>query len=388
MKEDPEQNVKALINTAQVIEATPPAIEETAEEIKEERPYFFFPNSPTTNIMYTVLQAGKQIESYTKRKEKISDGKYKTKIFPSGLMCLNYQSKEKIDIDVHVSNFDKISKSTNASVKKLFILLLRKLNEQAVHNGVLTQDHVSFSLNELMVPGWYNSERAARRGFYAGAELISCIKIRVRKDAGRFTKELGDGGAITLFPDYAIEQNQCYIFLSERPNWKLITEYFTLLPNFYFNLSNRAADLLEYIFIRARECTSDIQTKGCFNIPFRTIQVLLLLPEEKGNRDAKHLVKKELLDAIKLITDENKKACNKLDFTLKAVYDPKAPVSSFLDNGYLKVTLKNEIAENFGAISRKRNALIEEATEKKAKKEKKAEEKADKKAKEKTNAET
>ena len=77
----------------------------------------------------------------------------------------------------------------------------------------------------------------------------------------------------------------CYIQLETDFNREFLIQYFTFLSSYYFKLSNRASDLLYYIFYLARQNTKEIEERGYFTIGFRAIQHRLQLPSEIGNNN-------------------------------------------------------------------------------------------------------
>lgn len=58
------------------------------------------------------------------------------------------------------------------------MLSLIKANEQAIHEGQLTRDYISFPLQELVDIGFYKSLRSARTGFNSGMDTLTSLKLR------------------------------------------------------------------------------------------------------------------------------------------------------------------------------------------------------------------
>ena len=164
-----------------------------------------------------------------------------------------------------------------------------------------------------------------------------------------------------LFTGARIEKGQCTVFFNNRINWSFIAQYFTILPRYYFKLSNRASDLLYYIFFLARQHTRDIETQGYFTISFRAIQHRLQLPSEIDNGNPYRTIKQPIEEAIEELETEHSLLYGNTEFSLLPVCDDTAPISDYLDNGYLKVTLAGAFAENYIAISKDTAKQIETA---------------------------
>ena len=169
-----------------------------------------------------------------------------------------------------------------------------------------------------------------------------------------------------LFTGARIERGQCTIFFNERISWSFIAQYFTILPRYYFRLSNRASDLLYYIFYLARQHTRDIEERGYFTIGFRAIQHRLQLPSEVGNNNPYKTIKKPIEEAIEELETEHSNLYRNTEFSLLPVCDDTAPIAEYLDNGYLKVGLTGAFAETFIAISKDTAKQIETAQKRQA----------------------
>lgn len=171
-----------------------------------------------------------------------------------------------------------------------------------------------------------------------------------------------------LFTGARIERGQCLIFFNPRISWGFLTQYFTILPSYYFRLPNRASDLLYYIFYLARQRVKEIEDRGYFTISMRAVQERLNLPSEVGNKDPHRTIKEPVEEAITAIEEASKD----IEFTITPYYDIEAPISEYLDNGYLKIELKGKYAKDFIELSkdttkqiqtaeRRREAIIQKA---------------------------
>lgn len=317
------------------------------------------PTSPASNLIMETLEAGADIADLPNRKKQINHN--------TGYEVLKDGNKRLIslkngtgtaDVTIELADIEKVTGS-NKPAKKLFVLSLIKANEQAIYNGQLTKDYISFPLQELLDIGFYKTPQSARKGFNSGTDILTSLKIK-----GKVKKSKKKGIEMdtleVLFTGARIEKGQCFIFFNPRISWGFLTQYFTILPRYYFKLSNRASDLLYYIFYLARQHTKDIEARGYFTISFRAIQHRLQLPCEVGNTRPLQTIKQPIETAIEELEDEHSKTYGNMEFSLLPVYNEECPIAEYLDNGYLKVELKGAFASTFIAISKNTEKQITE----------------------------
>lgn len=329
----------------------------------EQRDFYNVPDSTASNLILETLGAGAAIADLPARKRQVNHATT-LEVYEDGLRRQVQLKTQKASVTIELADIDKLTGS-NKPAKKLFVLALIKANEQAIHEGQLTKNYVSFPLQELIDTGFYSTPQSARKGFNAGMDTLTSLKIK-----GHIQQTKKKGSSIdaleVLFTGARIERGQCTIFFNERISWSFIAQYFTILPRYYFRLPNRASDLLYYIFYLARQHTKDIEERGYFTISFRAIQHRLQLPSEVGNNNPDRTIKQPIEEAIEQIEDGHSGLYGNEDFSLLPVYDEYAPIASFLDNGYLRVELKGSFAETFIAISKDTAKQIEAAQKRQA----------------------
>lgn len=329
----------------------------------EQKDFYNVPDSTASNLILETLGAGAAIADLPDRKRQINHGTT-IEVFESGKSRRVTLSGSKSQVTIELADIDKLTGS-NKPAKKLFVLALIKANEQAIHDGQLTKNYISFPLQELIDTGFYSTPQSARKGFNAGMDTLTSLKVK-----GHIQQTKKKGSSIdaleVLFTGARIERGQCTIFFNERISWSFIAQYFTILPRYYFRLSNRASDLLYYIFYLARQHTKDIEERGYFTIGFRAIQHRLQLPNEVGSPNPQRDIKQPIEDAIEELETEHSELYGNTEFSLLPVYDEYAPIASFLDNGYLKVGLTGSFAETFIAISKGTAKQIEAAQKRQA----------------------
>ena len=189
-------------------------------------------------------------------------------------------------------------------------------------------------------------------------DTLTSLKIKGHIQKNKKAKSSIDALEV-LFTGARIERGQCMIFFNERIDWSFMAQYFTILPRYYFQISNRSSDLLYYIFYLARQHAKDIEKQGYFNIGFRAIQHRLQLPSEIENREPSKTIRQPIEDAIEEIEEQHSNYYNNTDFSLLPIYDESDSITNFLDNGYLKVMLTGDFAKMFIEISKNTTKQID-----------------------------
>lgn len=328
---------------------------ETALAPSTQKTYYNMPTSTPAQLIREILSYGADVGSIPERK-KLYNHSQQIEVKEREMMRRIELQTDKQSIEIELENIEKI-KGSNKPAKKLFVLALIKANEQALHKGKLIKDYVSFPLEELIDIGFYKTIRSAREGFKTGMSALTSIKAKGHVQTTGKTRSSIDALEV-LFTGATIKNNQCYIYLNHRINWRFIAQYFTIIPRYYFKLPNRASDLLYYIFLLARQHTQDIAKQGYFTISFRAIQYQLQLPSEKDTDKPQRDIKYAIEEAIEQIEEEHSNSCNNMDIELLPVYEENASISEYLDNGYLKISLKENFSQKFIELSKNKNKKI------------------------------
>lgn len=330
---------------------------------QQESNFYNVPDSTASNLILETLGAGGNIADLPARKKQINhnttyevleDGKRRQ------VSVINPKAK----VTIELADIDKMTGS-NKPAKKLFVLSLIKANEQAIFDGQLTKDYISFPLQELIDIGFYKTPQSARTGFKAGMDALTSLKIK-----GHIQQTKKRGSSIdaleVLFTGANIKNGQCTVYFNPRISWSFIAQYFTILPRYYFKLPNRASDLLYYIFFLARQHTRDIEERGYFTIGFRAIQHRLQLPSEIDNGNPYRTIKQPIEEAIEELETEHSLLYGNTEFSLLPVYEEAASIKDYLDNGYLRVGLTGAFAQTYIEISKDTAKQIEQAEKRQA----------------------
>lgn len=330
---------------------------------QQESNFYNVPDSTASNLILETLGAGENIADLPARKKQINHNTT-YEVLEDGKRRQVSVINPKARVTIELADVDKMTGS-NKPAKKLFVLSLIKANEQAIFDGQLTKDYISFPLQELIDIGFYKTPQSARTGFKAGMDALTSLKIK-----GHIQQTKKRGSSIdaleVLFTGANIKNGQCTVYFNPRISWSFIAQYFTILPRYYFKLPNRASDLLYYIFFLARQHTRDIEKRGYFTIGFRAIQHRLQLPSEIGNTRPQQTIKQPIEDAIEELETEHSNLYGNTEFSLLPVYDEAASIKDYLDNGYLKVSLTGAFAETYIEISKDTAKKIEQAEKRQA----------------------
>lgn len=325
--------------------------------------FYNVPDSTASNLILETLGAGENIADLPARKKQINHNTT-YEVLEDGKRRQVSVTNPKANATIELADIDKMTGS-NKPAKKLFVLSLIKAGEQAIFDGQLTKDYISFPLQELIDIGFYKTPQSARKGFKAGMDALTSLKIK-----GHIQQTKKRGSSIdaleVLFTGANIKNGQCTVYFNHRIDWNFIVQYFTILPRYYFKISNRGSELLYYIFYLARQHTRDIEERGYFTIGFRAIQHRLQLPSEIGNTRPQQTIKQPIEDAIEELETEHSNLYGNTEFSLLPVYDEAASIKDYLDNGYLKVSLTGAFAETYIEISKDTAKKIEQAEKRQA----------------------
>lgn len=335
-------------------------------EQKESPDFYNVPTSAATNAIMETFIAGDRLDDLPARKNLVNhSAHYEVKANDNARLLTIANSGATTLVEVEIDDIEKIA-GNNKAAKKFFQLSLIEINKQALHNGEMVRDSVSYSLQLLVSMGMYSSIESARTGFKKARTALTSMKIqgRVRKSP---KSEVTVDTLQVLFTGGDIKKGVCTLYLNPRVNWNFVVQYFTILPPYYFKLPNRASDLLYYIFYLARQNIDDILKNGYFTISFRAIQSRLQLPAESSTPNPERDIKREIENAITEIENANKEQYNTMEFSLLPVYDDNAKITEYLDKGYLKVFMRGRFIDGFQKLHDKSEKEKQKAQQRKEK---------------------
>lgn len=260
------------------------------------------------------------------------------------------------DITIEIPDVDKLAKN-NKGAKKILIYLLEKIGEQALSEGVMYNNKIIFNVQELVDKGIYKTFQSAVKGFQDSMDPLGTFQIKGEVRKGKKSTATQKVTA-TMFPTMNYDRGKCFISLNQDLNWDFAIPFSMLLPQYYYSLNQKAADLTYLISYLARQRAEEIKETGCFKIKLRTVQARLNLPDETTAKQPR----RDILEVIDKAMEEIEGASKSRDFTItmEAKVGNKditqCSTAEILDNGYLRVELKGDYAQDFIAIAEKGQA--------------------------------
>ena len=363
---------------------------------EQQQDFYNIPTSPATHTMLGIMGMGKEGLEHWRKTETAKQGKKNqdAEQKKTGLEALASTEEQPIKKEVLLKNgvvFDKVRDDhpqmrtltinsrtatttlqlsdidkltgTNKTAKKMFMYVLVKMNEQAYSDGILKRDFIQFPLQELVDIGLYKHITSARRGFKDAMEMLTSIKLMGTIEKGK--KKTAEQSAIAvLFPYTEVKKGTCTVTLNNYINWDFIAAFYTILPSCYFGLSNRASDLLYYIFYLARQRVKEIKETGGFNISMQTIKKQLNLPNENETAKPRRDIVDVVVGETGVIT-EIEGAIGNENFTLTPSFDVSYSVADILGNGYIRIEFKKQYAERFIELADNKEKQIKAAQKRK-----------------------
>ena len=331
------------------------------ENTENESKFFKFPNgAPSNQMMNAVTHAG-NLDEFAHRIEANSHSTqldfYEDK--NNNLSQKVVYNTDNTETTITLDNVDLFSKSKKP-VKKILTYTLVKLSQANIYENPSDDIKLSFPLQDLVDLGSYSSPATARQAFNQAMNPLTSIKISAILKDRKEQHAVTDNKIEVLFTGAEIKKGIVNIYLNKRVNWQLFAlQYFSLLPKTYFSLSDNAADCLLNLSILARKRISDIKKNGYFNLGFRTIQTILDLPDENKTKNPGRDIKEAILNALDEINRTNED-----DLHIEPVFNPNGNIIQFLDDGYAKITLRNQFENYFLELADRKNAKIEQTMKK------------------------
>ena len=344
------------------------------------------PNNAATNFTQQALGAYVEgFEAFASRKEEISKGSSVEFKLIDNKPMIRYKTKNN-DIVVALPDISKL----NVATQNLFPLLLMIACKKCVKDGVLYSEEFSFKTSDLVDLKMYKDIRSARVAVEAARLNLSQIVIAQKKlyIEGE-EKPILSGGLFSLDGPY---HGKYIVYLNNKLNWGIITEFWTILPSYYFTLKRKAKDLTSYIFISARQAANkqenfNINENGqrvlSYNIPFKTLQAVLHLPDiykkdTKGNlvltKRGYREIKQPIEEAVAEVEEAHRKTYHNNSLQLFLRVDDRLKPDEYLNEGSLNVKMLNPLLETYEHIIDNKTSIIQKNIKAKQKREAKASE--------------
>lgn len=289
LKEAKEKDFKDL-SYPEIIEALSKMEIEVDRLLKD---YSVLPTSPVTEfIKKTFIYMGGIVPMNKNIKLKRSVN------LESGGIEYNYSNKQENYV-VYFEN-PKIleSQKNNLAFRKALNFMLIKSNEQN------NPTHIYFDLEEYQNMNGYKSKDTAYRAAKKNLDALRTISVGGVIERGG--KEIRNKTSY-VFIAKDVSYNQCYVEC--KPEYiQMLSQYFSILPKWAGELNTKAYDLLDYIFLMARQKQNiaKIQAESSFNISLKSINERIggHKPEET-TRHTEYIID-PLLNAIEEIEEKQR----------------------------------------------------------------------------------
>lgn len=265
--------------------------------------YFYIPNNKIVSILIKIFSNLYELHRLIEREnDSHRDGTHWELEHEGNHSLLRVSKTNFSDIRLNISLLwnSASSQSVLNSAKKMFLFLLVKMNQQCQHNGTRLRDEISFHLQELVDCGLYSSVMSARKGFLATKGVLSALQVmgydKVGGEKGK--KEVIISTPLCPFTDFSISHYLCSVTVNPAMDIAFFCQSYAIVPKEVLTLSNRSFTLLWYLCFLARQNWKELKEKGYFSVRTHTIQALLSLPEEEGNKDVKRTIKQPVEEAV------------------------------------------------------------------------------------------
>lgn len=352
-----------------------------ADENKEK--FLKYPNNPATNLAQQALGISTEgVEGFIRRKELINKNAKLSVSSENGSLHISSRT-EKNSIELTVPDLSH----QNVATQNLFPYFLMETCKRCISNGELYSETFIFKTSDLVNIGMYSTIQSAKKALITARQALKTISIGQTETKGKTTQGFTE---TTLFPTIALsKKGECYVRVNPDVVWNMITEYWTIMPSYFFHLSRRGKDLISLIFTIARQ---NIRKENInknengelfysFFIKYRTIQTALHLPSEnKRDKNGKislikkayEYIKQPIEQAAAEIEEAHRNTYKNTDFQLLMCVDENLRINKWLDTGFLQITLQGDFLNPFLDILSNRVKKIEEYTKKKEKREEEA----------------
>lgn len=346
-------------------------------------------SSPVTESIHQAAISGKKIRAYAAEPEgaprdliaagiATAAGNRTTRIHQSDsgdVTIISETGRAETALTIRHGGLDKLS----PAMSPIFTFILEKAGEQAFINlgkaGLLLQrPYIDLPLKELVDRGAYTTIRAASVAVDAAYNLLTSISVSYRYSYCADDTETEKDISLPLFVGRQTEiaktistgmELKGHTRLLLNPHipaeaWQRILAFYFKLPTFYYALPTKAAELLLYVCVRARQ--EPRKAAGdAFKISAESLIKRLALPAT--DRRFTQLVISPIDVAIAAIHREQER--QGLDLIhIEHFCPPAAKGLEYMRDGYITVAFRGDMREAYTGIgrSRKRGKSVKKIT--------------------------
>ena len=256
------------------------------------------------------------------------------------------------EIKIDLSN---VAGKHDSSTRKWFTYLLAETAEKCLDSSNVVKNTFTIYFKDLVDIGMYESNQTASRGAFRAFPKLYSITAQgyLAQRAGNKKVRKEQQSFSGLFYNMEKVRGGVEITINEKFEWGLIASSYQKLPTLYYSLPGNAADLFYYIFYLARQKRNELTEGNSFIISYRSIQEFLQLANELNATNVSTQIKAPIEDAIGTILDDAPAGLLNLEMNHAEYCD----ITEYLEEGFLKVTLKGkwleEIREYFSKVNKR-----------------------------------
>lgn len=345
--------------------------------------YYQVPNNAATNLTQQALGAYEEsFELFTSRKQEQNRGSSVEFKLIDNKPMIRYTTKNN-DVVVALPEISNL----NVATQNLFPLLLMIACKKCVIDGFLYSEKFSLKTQDLVDLGLYKDIRSAKVAVESARINLSQIVI-AQTQLYKEEKPTTSGSLFTVAGPF---HGKYIIYLNTNLDWGIITEFWTILPSYYYTLKKYAKSLTRYIFITARQAANKPENYKMkngqkiltFSIPFTTLQTVLHLPEEYVKNEEGKLVltkrgyrqiKQPIEEATAEVEEAHRTTYHDNSLHLYLTVESNLKIDEYLKSGSLQVEIMNPLLDTYTSIIDNKTAIIQRNVEAKEKREAKASE--------------
>lgn len=322
-----------------------------AEEFSRSEDIDIVPIGDFSNLIYQGLNAGKDLASLPGKMSSSNEHSLSV-IEKEKSMVLSSESKYG-KMNISFDNFAVSFKKRNSATKKVFVRAMKKLGEKKISNDLFNDITVEITTDELVSLGMYSTLDSARVALKTATNLND-IKIsgtvdyieEGKRKSGNIVKDKLDLTGIQIFKTGIVRGSGTLVIQFDRNiNYEYLLPNISILPNYYYSLTEGGADLLMYLYGLAINKVKEIAKDGCFYVSLKDIHNYLNLPDYTKANNPKRDIKEKITDLI--IGDiHNRDGGKNIHLSIVDVHE-NDPIAHWVINGRLKVEMFGESLKYF-----------------------------------------
>lgn len=329
----------------------------SAEELTHSEDVDIIPMGDFSTLIYQGLNAGPSLASLP---EKMSSGtEHQLSVVEREKSMVLSSETRYGKMNISFDNFAVSFKKRNSATKKIFIRAMKKLGEKRYSNDLFNDISVEITTDELVALGMYSTLDSARVALKTATNLndikisgtIDYIEEGKRK-SGNIIKDKLDLTGIQIFKTGIVRGSGTLVIQFERNiNYEYLLPNISILPNYYYSLTEGGADLLMYLYGLAVNKVEEIASTGCFYVSLKDIHSYLNLPDYTKANNPKRDIKEKIENLI--IGNIHEKDGGKNIHLSIVDVNEKDAIAHWILNGRLKVEMLGESLKHFQKMNTK-----------------------------------